>query len=264
VHRRTGWIDIVTAVVMLCSGAAPGRAQSVTTAEPDIHDSDPTRAVLLNIRPEIYKPRDGVTHATIIVRYDYAALKQRRWLPGRRGVIARLDAPLARLHFDQTSVQAGLGDLYGQLLLVPYFTRGFAVVAGTGLVMPTATNPRVGGGKWVLAPAAGPVWFLPRHGMVFVKLQDFIDIAGGEHRPPVHFFLLSPTIVRVFKRHWWLLADSEARIDWTRNGRTGVKSGMQFGRAIAPGIGVWAKPEVWWGPNRDGLWNVKLGIVWYR
>jgi len=38
---------------------------------------------------------------------------------------------------------------------------------------------------------------------------------------------------------------------------------VQLGHRIA-GVGLWVKPEVWWGAHRDGSWNIKVGLVWYQ
>ena len=112
--------------------------------------------------------------------------------------------------------------------------------------------------------AAGPVWFFRGRGLLFVKLQELVSVAGDSRRSDVNTLLITPIFIHAVKERWWVLADSETRTNWLREGRTGVKSGLQIGRTVATGFGVWAKPEVWWGPNRDGRWNLKLGLVWYR
>jgi len=76
--------------------------------------------------------------------------------------------------------------------------------------------------------------------------------------------LITPTFIRSFGRSSWILVDSETKTDWRRDARTGVKSGVQWGSIVGRGVGLWVKPEVWWGGNRDGQWNLKTGIVWYR
>ena len=227
-------------------------------------DSNPTRPVLFSIRPELYSPSAEVTQAALIFRYDQAALRKRRWLPGERGVVLRFEMPLAYTHAGGTLQQTGLGDAYGQLLVAPYLTRSFGFVVGSGLQVPTASDKLLGSGKWIVAPAAGPVWFFHGRGLLFVKVQELKSVAGDPTRADVNTLLLTPIFVESVKEHWWVLADSETRTDWLRGARTGVKSGLQIGRIVSTGFGVWAKPEVWWGPNRGGRWNLKLGLVWYR
>ena len=181
------------------------------------NDNNPTRPVLFSIRPEFYGPSDDVKQAALIFRYDQAALRARRFLPGKRGVVVRFEVPIAATDVANTTTSVGLGDAYGQLLLLPHITRTGGFVIGLGVVMLTGTDK-----------------------------------------------LLTPTFVHIFKQRWWVLADSESKTDWLNDSRTGIKSGVQLGRNMSRGFGVWMKPELWWGPNEDGQWNLKFGIVWFR
>jgi hypothetical protein len=260
----TAWM---LGVAVLLAGAAPARSQTAQAPEDAVatavkNDTDPTRPVLFSIRPEFYNPSPTVSQASLIFRYDQATLRARRWLPGKRGVILRFEVPLAETHVDGTARRAGLGDAYGQILVAPYFTRRRAFVVGTGLLIPTASDPLLGAAKWVLAPAVAPVWFFGR-GMFLVKFQNFVSIAGSPSRPDVNFLLITPSFIHAVGRRWWVLADSETRTLWRVDAHTGVKSGVQVGRNLG-GVSVWVKPELWWGPNNDGRWNLKFGLVWYR
>jgi hypothetical protein len=91
-----------------------------TIAEPLQNDSDPTRAVLFSVRPE-FSGHDSVVNRTALIFGYYAALRQRRWLPGKRGVILRFEMPLAQTDIG-ASAETGLANAYAQLLVAPYFT----------------------------------------------------------------------------------------------------------------------------------------------
>ena len=252
-------------LLVLSSSPVPARAQAPEQEPADVirNDSDPTRAVLFSIRPEFSWLNADVSRSALIFRYDYAALRQRRWLPGRRGVILRFEMPIAQTSTASTG-ETGLGDAYAQLLTVPYFTPRFAFVIGSGLGVPTATDDLLGTGHWVVAPAVAPVWFFPGRGMFFVRVQNSLTAGGDDARPDFNVLIVAPTFIHRVGDRFWLLADSETQTDWRRDERTSIKSGLQVGRAIAGRVGVWAKPELWWGPNRGGQWNLKFGVVWYR
>ena len=249
-------VAVVAAVCLLPGGNAFAQTEART-------DSDPTRPVLFSVRPEYFGVGDGIWRSQIIARYDQAALRKRRWLSGQRGLLLRFEVPVAFAGASGRASSAGLGDTYAQVLLIPKLSGRFALVAGTGVLMPTATSPALGTAKWTLAPAVVPVWFLRGTGMFYVKFQDFISVAGDEARPEHHFLLITPTLIRRIGGASWILADTESRTDWERD-RTGVKSGLQVGHILPNGIGVWIKPEAWWGGDRGGDWNLKTGIVWYR
>lgn len=253
------WTSSVLGVVLCALAAAPALAQDKAGA-----DSDPTKPILFSLRPEFYQVADSVRRLQVIARYDAAIVRQRRWFSGKRGLLLRFEVPVAATDAPSIDTKAGLGDIYGQVLLVPVLTPRFAIVAGSGLFLPTATSTPLGTGKVTVSPAFAPVWFLRGRGLAYVKVQNFTSVAGDDARQDLNFLLITPTLIRTVGHGFWILADSETSTDWRHGGRTGIKSGFQLGRVMADGLGLWVKPEVWWGPNRSGQWAIKTGIVWYR
>jgi hypothetical protein len=241
-------------VLALVVGLVPADARQATPpASGEVQtDSDPTRPVFVSVRPEFYN-FDRQHRQLLIGRYDTAF---------RRAVILRVEVPAVRTDSGQQDTM-GLGDAYAQFLLVPYASGRFAFVAGSGVVVPTATDARLGGGKWVLAPVTAPLWRFPR-GLAYLKIQNFTSVAGDDDRPTINYLLVTPTFIRAVGQAWWVLADTETKTNWREDGQTGVKTGLQIGRRVATGVGVWVKPEVWWGSHRDGTWNLKVGLVWYQ
>ena len=240
-------------VLLVVVGLAPAAAQQTSPPSAEVEtDSDPTRPVFVSVRPEFYNFK-GQHRQLLIGRYDSRF---------RKALILRFELPAVRSD-NGLNATAGLGDAYGQFLLVPYASGRFALVTGSGLLLPTATDQRLGAGKWMLAPVAAPLWRLSR-GLAYLKLQNFTSVAGDSNRPDVNYLLVTPTLIHAVGRAWWVLADTETKTNWRANQETGVKSGLQLGRRIDAGVALWVKPEVWWGPHRDGTWNVKLGLVWYQ
>jgi hypothetical protein len=238
-------------LLVLALGQSPAAQLKPPAAEAET-DSDPTRPVFISVRPEFYN-FEHQHRQLLIGRYDTRF---------RRALILRFELPAVRID-DGRHATGGLGDAYGQFLLVPYASGRFAFVTGSGFVLPTATDERLGGGKWMAAPLAVPLWRIAR-GLVYLKVQNFISMGGDDARPPVNYLLVTPTYIRAVGTAWWVLADTETKTNWRQDARTGVKSGVQIGRRIAPGVGLWVKPEVWWAANRDGIWNLKVGMVWYQ
>jgi len=78
----------------LCQSQA-GNPQEVELLK---NDSDPTRPVFFSIRPEFSNPGPGVTQASLIFRYDQAALRARRLLPGKHIPVVTVDEfdPISR------------------------------------------------------------------------------------------------------------------------------------------------------------------------
>lgn len=256
-------------VVVLCFGSASAtRAQDPQTSPSPQQpaagaDDDPTRAVFFSIREEHRNLRNGAWNNRLILRKDTVVLRGKR-VGGRTGYLLRTDVPITTTHLG-SETHMGLGDIYGQALYVPYLSRKFAFVTGTGIVLPTATHRTLGLGKWQLAPLAVPVWFLPRKkGFILVKFQDYISIAGAGGRPDVHALFINPTLNYIAARRWLIQADAESRTNWKNNNRTDFRVGFGAGKVLTRRLFLGIKCEIPMGPTRSGDWTIKVVNIFYR
>ena len=235
-----------------------------TPLPPDVagEDSDPTRPIVWSLREEFYGRGDSWNNV-LIFRSDRAFLAGRSRLAGKRGILTRFDLPLAVAH-QGVMTKAGLGDLYAQIFLVPYLTPKRAFVVGSGFTLPTATDRLLGTGKFQLAPALGPVWFFPKRGFFFLKLQDYISVAGDDTRRDVHYLSATPLLVwRLKNKPYWMQLDGETKTDFQNHDRTAFKAGFLLGRMVKR-RGFWIKPEVYWGPTREADFAIKIGFFSVR
>lgn len=241
--------------------ASPPQQPSSTEAG---EDSDPTRPVVWSLREEYYNLRGEAWNNVFLFRVDRAFLKDRPQLTGKRGILTRLDIPaVVAVRPDET--QGGLGDIYWQALLVPYLTKDFGFAAGSGVSLPTATDRRLGTGKLTLAPAVVPVWFIPQRGFAFVKVQDYISVAGASDRPDLHYLTVTPLLLWRFQgKPYWVQFDVESKTDWKADGHTGYKVGFLFGRMMRNRFGAWIKTEVGLGPYRDATLAIKTSFFKVR
>lgn len=258
------WQILLLLLLLACLSLAWSQGPS-TTVEPIPRDDagqdiDPTKPVVWNIRNEYSNLRGDAWTDAIVLRTDKLILKNNRW-GGRRGIILRFDLPIVVSGQGETT--AGLGDLYAQFVYLPYLTRKFAFATGSGLYFPTATDQRLGTGKWTIAPVVAPVWFIQRKGFFLVKLQDYVSVAGDDRRRDLHYFSTNPVLVWKLKKPWWIQVDGEAKTNFENSGRTGFKLGFLLGRMFGQ-LGVWIKPEVPFGPYRDGDFALKSSVFWVK
>jgi hypothetical protein len=251
-----GWFVACVLLASAPSGLAQAGSSSSSTDERE-RDADPTRPVFFSIRPEFYARNDVSTQFSLIFRYDTALFAK-----SRAAAILRAELPVSGARAGG-EVNGGIGDAYVQVLVPWSATRTFVLASGSGVALPTASDDLLGARRWTIAPVVAPVWRL-RRGLTVVKFQNFVTAGGDEWRHGANYLLITPTFLHLIGRRWWLLVDAETKTDWRSGGRTGIKSGTQIGLVARPGLGLSIKPEVWWGPNRDGQWNLKLGLVWYE
>src|SRR5262245_34749625 len=230
-------------------------------SEPEIvDDTNPTKPVFLSIREEYYDFGSERWTNLLMLRSDKVILKDAQSLRPK-GIILRVDLPIASARvFDETAT--GLGDVYIQGLFFPHLRKVFTIAAGTGFLFPTATDSILGKGKWQVAPLALPIWIFPRSkGFFLAKFQDFVSFAGNGNRPEIHNLLITPTLLWRYSRKSWILLDTEAKINWELDIRISYRSGVQFGRMFSRKIGLWVKPEIPWGKNREADWFLKFAVV---
>ena len=237
---------------------AQTQTESNSPEPPD--DTNPTKAVFMTLREEYFNlPGDSYRNA-FLLRKDHIILERNSVLKPK-GIILRWDVPLATTHF-QGRTETGLGDIYFQSLLFPHLRKRLVVAAGSGFLVPTATDSLIGQGKWQAAPMIAAISFFPKaRGYFLVKLQDFFSFAGNGTRLDIHYLLTTPTLLWRTSRKNWILVDAESKTDWERDGRTSLRAGVQLGRMFNPKVGFWIKPEFPFGRNREGDWTLKLTLV---
>jgi hypothetical protein len=254
---------ILRSALVLCATllAASAAAQEEPTATPPATpkdssleeiaaaDTDPTKPVFFTLRDEVYDFRGPAWRNVFLLRADKLVLKDTT-LPYRsKGLLVRADLPIVT-HDDGQTTRTGLGDLYGQAFLVTRFKPTFALAYGSGLFLPTATDDSLGRGKFTVSPTIAPVWFFPRKGLAFVKIQDNVSFAGDSDRPDVHYLLVTPTLLWRLSARWWTVVDFESNTDWERDAATWYKAGFLLGRMLSPRSGFSLKVEVPFGDER--------------
>jgi hypothetical protein len=258
----------LASVVLVFSCSSLALAQTSQTPskseEPEAGvDDNPTRAVFFSVREEYRNLKNGAWNNRLILRRDKVVLKGKK-LGGRTGFILRTDIPITTTHLG-SETHTGLGDIYGQVLYIPYLNRKFAFVIGSGLVIPTATHKTVGLGKWQLAPIAVPVWFLPKaKGHFYVRVQDYFSIAGVGDRPDVNSLFINPTLNYIPAKRWLIQADAESRTNWKNAIRTDFRVGFGAGRVMTHRFFLGIKCEVPMGGTRPGDWTLKVTNIFYR
>jgi hypothetical protein len=239
----------------------PGSQPQAQQDEAGVEDN-PTRVVFLSIRNEYRNLRNGAWNNRAIIRKDALVLKGKPVVT--RGLLLRADIPITTTHIG-SETRTGLGDLYGQVLYIPHITQKFAFVAGSGVVLPTATHKTLGFGKWQVAPFAAPVWFLSRRkGFFLVRTQNFISVAGVGDRPDINILFVNPTLVLRPAKRWWMPIEIESRTNWKNDKKTDFRAGLGLGRVITPRFGLEVRSEVPFGGTRPGDWTIKFAAVWHR
>ncbi len=247
-------IAMMLAVPMACSivGTSIAAEQKLFGASEEIGDVDITRPVLFNVREEYYKLSGDAWRDALIFRTDVIKVA--------KNMILRFDVPLMGTNVGK-GTDYGLGDIYGQAVYFPYRSDGFFFGIGSGLTVPSATENTLGTGKWQVSPLAAPGWwFKDPRALFFIKVQDYVSFAGQSDRADIHYMTVTPTYIVRLSSKWWVGADTEGKANWENSDKWSFKSGVYILRLWTRSFGTWVKPEIPWGPNREGDFNIKVSF----
>jgi hypothetical protein len=126
---------------------------------------------------------------------------------------------------------SGLGDINYSLFLNPLETKG-SVIWGIGgsVTLPTASDDRLGSGKWSVGPTAvaltQPAW-----GSLGILGRHLWSVAGDSDRGSVSQSLVEPFVNYNLDNGWYLISDSVITVDWK------IKSGDKVLLPLGGGVG---------------------------
>ena len=131
----------------------------------------------------------------------------------------------------------GLGDINYSLFFNPLKTRG-GLIWGVGgsITAPTATDDRLGSGKWSAGPTAVGL-VQPKWGTFGVLLRQLWSFAGKSERRSVSQMLVEPFVNYNLEGGWYLISDSVITVDWKINSgdKVTLPLGGGFGRIFKIG-----------------------------
>jgi len=139
---------------------------------------------------------------------------------GDWGLLNRLNIPLpyvpASAIADKSGSLAGLGDIeYTGFFARDESKRRFKLIGGLGptFIFNTATDDRLGLGKWSVGPTLAIV-SIPDPWVVGVLVRNLWSFAGDTQRPKVNLFLVQPFLNYNFHNGWYLTSTPAITANW--------------------------------------------------
>jgi len=139
---------------------------------------------------------------------------------GDWALLNRLNIPLPYLPAsaieNKTGSLAGLGDIeYTGFLVRDESKRLFKLIGGLGptFILNTATDDRLGLGKWSVGPTLAVV-SIPFPWVVGVVVRNLWSFAGDKQRRKVNLFLVQPFLNYNFRNGWYLTSTPGITANW--------------------------------------------------
>ena len=120
----------------------------------------------------------------------------------------------------------GLGDTVATFFFTPFHAGKLIWGLGPSLLIPTATDSRLGTGKWNLGPTA-VLLVEPEWGSVGVLVQNIWSLPGHRSRTSVNQLQIETQLSYNLPHGWYLVTAPTINADWTQ--ATGQRWLVPFG-----------------------------------
>jgi len=129
---------------------------------------------------------------------------------------------VARTHGGTT----GSGDTVATFFFTPFHAGKLIWAVGPSLLIPTATDSKLGTGKWDLGPSAA-LLVEPDWGFVGVVAQNIWSLPGHSGRASVNQIQIETSFSYNLRSGWYLVTAPTSNADWTQ--ATGQRWLVPFG-----------------------------------
>jgi hypothetical protein len=162
-----------------------------------------------------------------------------------------------------TGREVGIGDVTQSLFFSPADETAFIWGIGPVLLLPTATNERLGSGKWGAGPTL--VALVQAHGWTAGALLNHIwSFAGDDARRPVSSSFMQPFASYTWEFGFSVTAQTETTYDWEAKQwdipvALGVSQVVRFG-ALPVSFGLFGR---YWADGDDAApkWAIRVPIT---
>jgi len=141
-----------------------------------------------------------------------------------------------------------------------------ALFIGTDAFFPTASEQRLGTGKYTLGPGAVLAAPMPRARSILLLLAfDYNSVGGDPSRAKIHFTQVQSFINTIWSNHWWTLVGMNYDINWNHEQRTSMELSGQVGYRFDNHWAVFAGPSAGVIGRDTTLgqdWAVQAGVRW--
>ncbi len=140
-----------------------------------------------------------------------------------------------------------------------------SVGVGAVVVFPTASDDRLGQGKYQIGPSVSLISQTANGWQIGVIVQDQISFAGDPDRPDVHQFGVQPILNYVTGKWYFGAGDFTSTFDWENGGAATIPLAFQAGYVTKIGKYHYNfsvepfKVVKYDGPSAD--WGVRFGFV---
>lgn len=253
---------LILAAGFRCSGSAIAQVETASGADAAPQRDQPAqfRASRIEFRDEFQKLHSGATVYMIVPRVDFSA---------NPALSFRVETPIVFTDSGKQNndTQSGIGDLLFRASYRVARGSGFAIVAGTELILNTATKDVLGGGKNVIAPLIFASFDLPQYNsVVYPFLQQFVTLGGDDARRNVHYTSIKSAFLTRWPSLTYTVVEPQLIVDHERADTAAMMLEAEIGRFVNRDTAVWVRPGVrLFGDDLPQVygWKFEVGVRFF-
>jgi hypothetical protein len=221
-------------------GSALAQVETASGADAAARSGQPVdfRTTRVEIRDEIQDLQGGGAVYMIVPRVDFSVSPDFSF---------RFETPIASADSgppNNASV-SGIGDLLFRGSYRVAHGPGYAIVAGSELILNTATKDALGMGKNVIAPLVFASIDLPQYNsVVFPFLQHYVTLGGDDARRDVHYTSIKSPFLTRWPNLIYTIVEPQVIVDHERADKVGLTLEGEIGRFLNRDTAIWVRPGI--------------------
>jgi len=164
----------------------------------------------------------------------------------QRDYVLRVEAPFLQSNIPSrtgTTTAHGFSDLGVTLGWRAYNTPEYAFQIGINATFPTATETKMGLGKYTLGPIIVTARFIPKWASFLIGvLTQQVSVGGDSDRKSFNISRASLRINTIWVEKWWSVVEAGWMVNWRRSMRGNMNLELEIGRNVVGKWGVFIRP----------------------
>ena len=164
----------------------------------------------------------------------------------QRDYVLRVEAPFLQSSIPSrtgTTTAHGFSDLGVTLGWRAYNTPEYAFLIGINATLPTATETKMGLGKYTLGPIIATARFIPKWASFLIGvLTQQVSVGGDSDRKSINISRASLRINTIWVEKWWSVVEAGWMVNWRRSMRGNMNLELEIGRNVVGKWGVFIRP----------------------
>ena len=172
-----------------------------------------------------------------------------------------IEVPLVRFESPEKSV-SGLGDTaVNATWFQPNNNDRLAFGAKMEFFLPTATDKRLGSGKFQASPSVYAVLFLPENMYAAVGYKHYVSLFGDHAREDINFGRIRLNIGYTSPDEWWVLTNLYYYMDFEHSGKAEFVPEVEVGTLVNDGVAFYINGSTHAAGNWDSKdWSLGVGF----